>query len=68
MQQKKTKQAAAARLNSAAAARADIVHTGRLGARKKVHYVEDNMRVRAYLVASARRHLPSLAFAFGLWP
>ena len=34
-----------------------------LGARKKVHYVEDSMRVRAHLVASARRHLPCLAFA-----
>jgi hypothetical protein len=34
-----------------------------LAARKKVHYVEDSMRVRAHLVASARRHLPCLAFA-----
>ncbi len=38
-------------------------HRARLGARKKVHYVEDSMRVRAHLVTSARRHLPCLAFA-----
>jgi hypothetical protein len=31
-----------------------IVHTERLGAREKIHYVEDSMRVRGHLVASAR--------------
>jgi hypothetical protein len=40
------------------AARAAIAYTQRLGARQKVHYVEDSMRMRARLVASARRHLP----------
>ena len=46
-----------------AAARAAIAYTEMLAARKQVHYVEDSMRVRAHFVASARRHLPCLAFA-----
>ena len=41
---------------------AAITYAQRLGASKKVHYVEDSMRVRAHLVASVRRHLPCLAF------
>jgi uncharacterized protein YlaN (UPF0358 family) len=37
-----------------------MAYTEMLGARKKVHDVEDSMRVRAHLVASARRHLENL--------
>jgi hypothetical protein len=50
--------AEAAASSRPAAARAAIAYTEMLGSRQKVHYVEDSMRLRKNLVASARRHLP----------
>jgi len=44
--------------------RAAIANTERLEVRKRVHHVDDSMRLRAHVAASARRHPTCLAY---LW-
>jgi hypothetical protein len=55
---------AAAASSRPADAQAAIAYTESLGSRQNVHYVEDSMRLRANLVASAHRYATSTLPAF----